>query len=344
MVRAVKRLRVLVLMHPDFVPPESKKGYTEQEINVWKTEYDVISTMRASGHEVHPLAVQYELVPIRDAVENFKPDIVFNLLDQFHGETAYDQNVASYLELLRIPYTGCNPRGLMLSRGKDLSKQLVSYHRIPVPAFAVFPKQRKVRRPKRLAFPLIVKSRSEDASEGISQASVVNSDEKLAERVAFIHERVGTAAIAEQYIEGREIYVGVLGTDRLHALPVWELVFGELAAGAYAIATERVKHNPDFQERRKVMQGPAKDLPPELAARIQRLAKRVCQTLQLDGYARVDFRLTPDGVPYFLEGNPNPEIASSQEFAQAAKHDGIGYPELIDRILALGIRRANVLG
>jgi D-alanine-D-alanine ligase len=331
-------------MHPDLVPPDSKKGYTEQEINVWKTEYDVISTMRASGHEVLPLAVQYELMPIRDAVENFKPDVVFNLLDQFHGETAYDQNVASYLELLRVPYTGCNPRGLMLSRGKDLSKQLVSHHRIAVPDFVVFPKQRKVRRPKRLAFPLIVKSRSEDASEGISQASVVNSDEKLAERVAFIHDRVGTAAIAEQYIEGREIYVGVLGTDRLRALPVWELSFGELAPGAYAIATERVKHNPDFQERRKVMQGPAKDLPPELAARIQRLAKRVCQTLQLDGYARVDFRLTPDGVPYFLEGNPNPEIARSQEFAQAAKHDGIGYPELIDRILSLGIRRANVLG
>jgi D-alanine-D-alanine ligase len=344
MVRAVKRLRVLVLLHPDYMPPDSKRGYSEQEINVWKTEYDVISTMRASGHEVNPLAVQYELMPIRDAVENWKPDIVFNLLDQFHGETAYDQNVASYLELLRIPYTGCNPRGLMLSRGKDLSKQLVSSHRIPVPAFAVFPKQRKVRRPKRLAFPLIVKSRSEDASEGISQASVVNSDEKLAERVAFIHERIGTAAIVEQYIEGREIYVGVLGTDRLHALPVWELQFGELAPGAHAIATERVKHNPLFQERRGVAQGPAEDLAPELAARIQRFAKRICRTLQLDGYARIDFRLTPEAVPYFLEGNPNPEIARREEFAEAALHDGIEYPQLINRILSLGLRRAKVMG
>ncbi len=156
---------------------------------------------------------------------------MFNLLEQFHGETIYDQNVASYLELMRVPYTGCNPRGLMLARGKDLSKKLVHYHRIPVPAFAVFPMRRKVKRPTRLALPLIVKSLSEDGSRGISQASVVDTDEKLAERVAFIHEQIGTAAIAEQYIEGRELYVGVLGNDRLRVLPVWELKFGNMATG-----------------------------------------------------------------------------------------------------------------
>jgi D-alanine-D-alanine ligase len=344
MVRAVKPLRVLVLLHPDLMPPDSTKGYSEQEINVWKTEYDIIQTLRARGHDARALGVQNELQPIRDEVENWKPDIVFNLLEQFHGETAYDQNVASYLELLRVPYTGCNPRGLMLARGKDLSKQLLSYHRIPVPAFAVFPMRRKVRRPKRLAFPLIVKSLSKDASEGISQASVVNSDEKLVERVAFIHDRIGTAAIAEQYIEGREIYVGVLGSDRLRVLPVWELEFGSLAPGALPIATERIKHDTLFQERRGIAQGPAQDLTPELTAYIRRLAKRICRALELDGYARVDFRLTADGVPYFLEANPNPEIAENQEFAQAALYDGTSYPELIDKILALGIRRAKVMG
>ncbi len=255
----MKPLRVLVLLHPDLVPPDTIEGHSEQEINVWKTEYDVISTLRGSGHEVRPLGVQNELQPIRDEVENWKPDVVFNLLEEFHGETAYDQNVASYLELLRVPYTGCNPRGLMLARGKDLSKQLLAYHRIPVPAFAVFPMHRKVRRPKRLAFPLIVKSLSKDASRGIAQASVVNSDERLIERVAFIHERIGTAAIAEQYIEGRELYVGVLGSDRLHVLPVWELEFGTLGSGAHAIATERVKHDTGYQERRGVVQGPAEE-------------------------------------------------------------------------------------
>src|SRR5262249_21629320 len=160
--RAMKPLRILVLMHPDLIPPESSKGFSEQQINEWKTEYDVVSTLRAAGHEVRPLGVQEELKPIRDQVENWKPHVVFTLLEQFHGEAVYDQNVASYLELMRVPYTGCNPRGLMLARGKDLSKTLVHYHRIPVPAFAVFPVGRKVKRPKRLALPLIVKSLIED--------------------------------------------------------------------------------------------------------------------------------------------------------------------------------------
>ena len=247
----MKPLRVLVLVHPDLMPPDSIKGYTEQEINKWKTEFDVVSTLRAAGHEVRPLGVQDELKPIRDEIEGWKPHVVFTLLEQFHGEVIYDQNVVSYLELMRIPYTGCNPRGLMLARGKDLSKTLVHYHRIPVPAFAVFPLNRKVKRPARLALPLIVKSLSEDGSWGISQASVVDSDEKFVERVAFIHEKIGTAAIAEQYIEGREIYVGVLGNERLRVLPVWELKFGNMPDSSYAIATEKVKHDPIYQKRHR---------------------------------------------------------------------------------------------
>jgi D-alanine-D-alanine ligase len=340
----MRRLRVLVLMHPDLMPPDSLKGHSEQDINVWKTEYDVVSTLRANGHEVRPLGVKSELAPIRDEVASWKPHVVFNLLEEFHGEAVYDQNVASYLELLRVPYTGCNPRGLVLARGKDLSKKLVHYHRVPVPAFAVFPMGRKVRRPPRLGLPLIVKSLIEDASMGIAQASVVESDEALAERVAFIHERIGTAAIAEQYIEGRELYVGVLGNDRRRVLPIWELQFGDLAQGTRPIATENVKHNIEYQQRHGVLEGPAKGLPPQLEVRINNMVKRICRTLELDGYARVDFRLAADGTPYFIEANPNPEIAKIEEFAQSALHDGLKYPDLLNRILALGIRRAKSVG
>jgi D-alanine-D-alanine ligase len=336
----MKKLRVLVLVHPDLLPPDSSKGYSEQEINEWKTEYDVVRTLRRAGHDVRALGVHDELKPIREEIDCWKPDVVLTLLEQFHGEAIYDQNVASYLELMHVPYTGCNPRGLMLARGKDLSKTLVHYHRIPVPAFVVFPMRRKVRRPPRLALPLIVKSLSEDGSYGISQASVVDSDEKLAERVGFIHERIGTPAIAEQYIEGREIYVGVLGNERLRVLPLWELEFGNMGQGDRPIATEKAKHDPDYQERRGILHGPAKNLAPELITRIQRIAKRIYRTLELDGYARIDFRLAADGTPYFLEANPNPEIAESQEFAAAARHDGIKYPDLLHRILALGMQRA----
>jgi D-alanine-D-alanine ligase len=340
----MKRLRVLVLLHPELEPPESLDGFSEQQISELKTEYDVVSTLRAAGHVVRPLGVQHELKPIRDEVESWKPDVVFNLLEQFHGEAVYDQNVASLLELLRVPYTGCNPRGLVLARGKDLSKKLLAYHRIPLPAFAVFPMRRKIRRPARLTLPLIVKSLSEDASWGIAQASVVDSDEKLAERVTFIHERIGTAAIAEQYIEGRELYVGVLGNERLRVFPTWELDFGAMAAADWPIATERVKHNVEYQERRGINIGPAKDLSPQLDAAIKRVAKRIYRTLELDGYARIDFRLSAAGIPYYIEANPNPEIARVEEFAAAAQHDGLGYPELLNRILTLGISRASPAG
>ncbi|MEZ5995977.1 MAG: ATP-grasp domain-containing protein [Hyphomonadaceae bacterium] len=340
----MRKLRVLAVCRPDQLPPDSLKGLTEQEIFACKTEYDVFNTLRESGHELLGLGVQYELTTLRDTIEEWKPDIVFNLLDQFHGDTLYCQHVASFLELLRVPYTGCNSRGLMLSQGKDLSKKLLKYHRLPVPAFAVFPLGRKTKRPSRLEFPLIVKSLTEDASLGISQASVVDSDEKLAERVAFIHERVGTAAIAEQYIDGRELYVGVLGNDRLRVLPIWELEFTDLPSGALPIATERVKHNVEYQKRRGVMQGPAEDLAPALESKIRDMVKRTCRILELDGYARIDLRLSADGVPYFIEANPNPEIAASEELAQSALYDGLEYADLLNRILALGLQRAGANG
>jgi D-alanine-D-alanine ligase len=227
----------------------------------------------------------------------------------------------------------------MLARGKDLSKTLVQHRRIAVPAFAVFPMRRKVKRPAHLALPLIVKSLNEDGSLGISQASIVDTDAKLAGRVAFIHERNGTAAIAEQYIEGRELYVGLLGNNRLRALPVWELGFGTM--GGHAIATEKVKHDPRYQARVGIVDGPAENLAPAARVRIQRTAKRIYQTLGLDGYARIDFRLSADGTLYFIEANPNPQIAKGDVFAAAARHDGLDYPGLLHRILALGISRAN---
>ena len=337
----MKPLRILALAHPDLIPPDSIEGLSESETYVWKTEYDVSTTLRKSGHEVRMLGVQTELAPIRDAVEDWKPDIVFNMLEEFHGESLYAQNVVALLELLRVPYTGCNPRGMMLARGKDLSKKLLKYHRVPAPAFAVFPMGKKARRPGRLKFPLIVKSLWEDASLGISQASIVDTDEKLAERVAFIHKRLNTPAIAEQYIEGREIYVGVLGNDRLQVLPVWELSFSNLADGAHAIATEKVKHDPIYQEKRGILQGPAQDLPPAVVTKIRTLAKRISHTLELDGSCRVDFRLSKDNIPYFIEANPNPEIAASQEYAQAALHAGTSYADLLNKIVTLGLKRAG---
>jgi D-alanine-D-alanine ligase len=334
----VRKLRILVLMHPALVPPESRAGRTEQEYSEWKTEYDVVTTLRESGHEVRPLGVADELQPIRTAVEEWKPHVVFNLLEEFHGLREFDQHVVSFLELLRVPYTGCNPKGLVLAREKALSKKLLHYHRLPVPAFLVVPVGRKPRRRRGLDFPLIVKSLTEEASEGISQASIVADDEKLAERVRFIHERIGTDAIVERFIEGRELYVGVLGGTRLTVLPVWELTFEKIPEGAVPIATAKVKHDVAFQKKWGIFQSRA-ELSEELDRLAARTTKRVYRILELDGYARIDYRLAPDGTLYFIEANPNPEIARDEEFASAAESHGISYPELLQRIVLGGIRR-----
>src|SRR5512134_800102 len=218
----MKRLRILALVHDHLVPPEDTTGVDILEAE-WKMEYDVIETLREMGHDVRVLGLHDELGAIRPTAGHFKPHVVFNLMEAFAGVTTFDQNVVSYLELLRLAYTGCNPRGLVLARDKALSKKLLAYHRIRVPEFAVVRPGRKPVLPKRLAFPMIVKSLFFEASAGISQASVVENHDQLARRVSFIHENLGTAAIVEQFVDGREMYVGVLGNERLDAFPVWEM-------------------------------------------------------------------------------------------------------------------------
>ena len=183
----------------------------------------------------------------------------------------------------------------------------------------------------------MVKSLTMDASIGISQASVVDNDEKLRERVRFVHESVGTDAIVERYIEGRELYVGVIGNHRLQALPVWELDLSGLPDGSPRIATERLKSAAAYRERHGVTSGEAKDLSPEMVERIHGICRRVYRILQLSGYARIDLRLDAQGSVYVLEANPNPELASGEDFAESAKKAGIDYGPLLQRIVNLGL-------
>ena len=333
----MKRLRVLVLMHGDLVPPEETGGQDPVTAD-WRTEYDVVTTLRKLGHDVRPLGVKSDLEVIRQAIDEYKPDIAFNLLEEFDGVTVYDQHVVSYLELLHLPYTGCNPRGLMLARDKVLAKKMLSFHRIPHPRFIEVPHGRVVRRPKGLTFPLIVKSTTEEASLGISQASIVEEDEKLRERVAFIHHHVGSGALIEQYIEGREFYVGVIGNGHLQALPVWELILDKLPDDARRIATERVKWSQKYQRKYDIVSQEATQLPVRKREEIQHLAKRVYRVLGLNGYARVDMRMDAGGNLYVLEANPNPQIAYREDFADSAEHAGYQYHELLQELLSVGLR------
>ena len=334
----MKPLRVMALMHKDLMPPEKAPEGVDLATAEWKTEYDIVTTLREAGHEVRPLGLRDDLSVIHEAIDEWKPQIVFNLLEEFAGNAVYDQNVVAYLELLRIPYTGCNPRGLMLARDKILTKKVLAYHDIPSPDFFSCPLGETVKRPKELEFPLIVKSVSEEASLGISQASIVEDDEKLKERVSFIHNSVGTSALVERYIEGRELYVGVLGTRHLQVLPVWELNMEKMPEESRRIATERVKWSRKYQAKYGITSGAAKDLPNGLPARIQHLARRVYRMLGLSGYARVDFRVDKDMKVYVLEANPNPQIAHDEDFAESAGGAGIAYKDLLQRIINIGLR------
>jgi len=333
----MKPLRVLVLMHESLVPPRSLKGYTEKEIDEFRTEYDVITTLQRAGHTVRALGLRDNLSDLRAAIMEWKPDIAFNLLEEFQSIVTYDQHVVAFLELMRQPYTGCNPRGMMISRDKALSKQILSYHRIPTPRFVVFRRGRRFCLPRKLKFPLFVKSATEDASLCISQASIVADVARLKERIEFIHEQTQSDALVEEYIEGRELYVGVLGNERLQTFPVWEIDFGTLPEVMAGIATRKVKWDRRYQEKHGIMTGPAEDLPEGMESYLAKLSKRIYRALYLSGYARMDFRMRPDGSVFVLEANANPNIARVEDFTESARAAGIEYRALLEQIMRLGL-------
>ena len=251
----------------------------------------------------------------------------------------FDAHVVSYLEMIRLPYTGCNPRGLMLARNKAIAKMIVRYHRIPAPRFHVFPlagPKARVRKPKRLDYPLIVKKPHRRRQRWHRPGQRRARRGKLEDRVRFIHRQLHTDALVETFIPGRELYVGVIGNDRLSTLPPWEVFFDKLRDGAPKIATSKVKWDEGYQKKIGLTTGPAKDLPGTLEADLPKLAKRTYRALQLSGYCRMDFRITEDGKAYLLEANPNPQIMFGEDFAESAEHGGLGYEKLLEKIINLG--------
>lgn len=336
----MKKRRVLVVTQQELVPPDSLQGLDDQERYAIAMEVDVIGALRKMGHEVQVLGLGDEIVAVRRALEEHRPHLAFNLLNQFRGVRLYESYVVSHLELLRCPYTGCNPRGLLLCGDKALTKKILRFHRIPTPGFGVIARGHKVHVPRRLRFPLFVKAASEESSTGIAQASVVNDEAALRERVGFVHEKLASAALVEEYVAGRELYIGVVGNQRLQALPVWEMTFKNLPEGAEPIATAKVKWDLAYQKRVGIRTGRADALPEGAERRIAHLAKRAYRVLGLSGYARLDLRLSEDGRVSILEVNPNPDLCADEDFAASAKAAGCDYPALLARLMSLGLRRA----
>jgi D-alanine-D-alanine ligase len=334
-----KKLRVMMLVHPELVPPHDLVNEDDPRMDKVRTEYDVHKALLALGHEVRLIAVEDDLTPIRSTINDWKPHIAFNLLEAFAGNAALDYYVVSYLDMLKVPYTGCNPRGLLLARDKALSKKLLSYHRIKVPRFRVFRWGRtvSVANVSKLPYPMVVKSLLEQGSVGIARASFVSNAEELVARVVQVQEMTGGDAIAEQYIDGRELYITVLGNKRLQVLPIRELIFGGHEEGEPRIATYKVKWDPKYRERHDIDYQFVRNLPIGMADALPKLGKRIYRILELSGYARMDLRLTKDGVAYVLEANPNAALADNEDMAFSAEKAGMNYPQFIQRLLNLGL-------
>lgn len=323
-------------MHADLVPPDSLEGLDADEANQFKQEFDVVATLVELGHDVQPIGIDDDLGPIRRALLAHRPHVVFNLLTHFHGVGLYDSAVVGWLELQKQAYTGCNPRGLHVANDKSLSKKVLSYHRIRAPRSFTVPRGKALPKlPQDLEFPLFVKSRSEHASVGISEASVVRDRDQLAERVEFIHRNVGTGALVEQYIVGREMTIGLLGNRRLETSPIFEVFMDDLRPGAPNVVTSRAKWDLAYQQKIGLRTDVAA-LPPDRAAAIDRLARRIYRALGLSGYARIDFRMDERDRVWILEANPNPDLCFGEDFAESFERLGYAYPQLLQKIVSLG--------
>ena len=310
----------------------------ELKTDDWKTEANVLAALTELGHTVEHLAIFDDLNLLQQKLDGFQPDVLFNLADQFKNNRAFDQNIVSFLEMHGVPFTGCGSTGLTLCKQKGISKKILSYHRIHVPQFTVIPRGKRPVRPARLKFPILVKPLKEEASYGISQASFVETDEQFKERVQFIHTSHDCDVIAEEYIAGRELYVSVLGNHKLDVYPIRELVFKEVPPDEPKIATYRAKWDEEYRKKWGLQNQFADALDPALAKDIVQTCKRIYRLLTIDGYARVDLRVTAANEIYFIEANPNPILAADEDFAQSALKAGLTYPQLIERIIRAGLK------
>jgi D-alanine-D-alanine ligase len=333
-----KRLKVLVLF--DTPNPPSKEPDYQQELKTedWKAESDTIKALKRLGHEVRHLGVFDDPGMILDEIKSHPPDVVFNLTEQFKNRSLYERNVAGLLEMTGVRYTGTSPTGLTLCKNKGMAKEILAYHRIKFPAFAIYPPGDTIRRPKRLNFPLFIKPLTDEASYGISQDSFVEDDKAFQDRIRFIHERMNQAALAEQYIEGRELYVTIIGNRRLQVFPLREVIFSKVPEDRPRFSTFKAKWDEDYRKRWGIQNTFAQPLPNGTAERIAHVCKRVYRALRMRGYGRIDLRLAPDGRIFILEANPNPGLASNDEVALSVQKTGMSYEKLVQRILRLALK------
>lgn len=331
-----------MLFDTDYPPPENQDYATLARVHEKEVEFQVAKALRARGHDVRLVGFRDDLPALLQDLRRTPCDVVFNLVERFASDSTMDAAVTGLLEMLGLPYTGSPPAALALARDKAKTKHVLAGCGIPVPRFFHVAKGAGVSRCP-LRFPVIVKPLDEDASVGISQSAIVNTVIGVARRVAWVHDRIGTDAIVEEFISGRELYVGVLG-DPPVPLPPREMLFPAETPERARIATFRAKWDWDYRKRQGIRNRKALKMDPEVRERLSETALRSFMALGLRDYGRVDVRLSPQGVPHVIEVNPNPYLAWGEDMSESAEATGLPYAAFLETLLRLAWRRRAASG
>jgi D-alanine-D-alanine ligase len=313
---------------PDF-------AYTGEEfLQEAKTaEANVLASLERLGHEVVTMAVFDNIPAVVERVKALAPTVVFNQCESFYGNRAFEPNIPALLDLMKIPYTGSRPDGLLLCKDKALAKQVLSHHRVRVPRFVVSHIKSPLRRLRHFGYPAFVKPIGEESSDGIAKASFVRDEKEAIERLRFLHQKFNSDAMVEEYIEGRELYVSVLGNRRRVVFPPREIFFEHVPDDEPKFATSHAKWNDAYRKKWGITNGPAAELPEAMQKDLRKLARNLCEWLRIRGFGRIDIRLSPRNEMFVIEANPNPSLAAEDDFAQSANADGMTYDALIQEIL-----------
>jgi D-alanine-D-alanine ligase len=325
--------------HADWNPDRHATQMATQLANQQKVEpdmaYQVAHSLQKSGHDVLLLGVHDDLRDMSARLADWKAALVFNACEAFLANSDLDYLVPALLESEGYRYTGAPPLALLVTRNKAMSKKILAYHGFNIPAFKSYRVGEKPGSEIALRFPLIVKPQQADASEGIAQASIVHDASALTDRVAFVHDKFAQPAIAEEYIEGRELYATIIGNgDTVKILPIVEMVFD--SAGSRPedrIATQSAKWDMAYRKRRGIRNVFARPMSKVVKEQLAAICLASYRALWLRDYARVDVRLAPDGQIWFIEANANPFLSYGHDSAEAAHKAGLPYDAFIQRIV-----------
>lgn len=333
-----KSLKIVLLFDVSVqLPQEQYHSYWSDKD--WKNERDVKNALTKLGHEVIPFGLYNDIEGFIQLVKKEKPDLVFNMSEAFSGHRSFEANVPALMQMVGVPFTGTGPMSLQLCKDKGLTKVILNYHQILTPLFLVCKKGQSMKSLKTMTYPAFVKPLELESSEGISQSSYVENEKQAKERVQFIHQKYGVDAIVEEFIDGREVYVSVLGNEKLVTFPPRELFFKQVPENEPKFATFNSKWNQAYRKKWGIDSGWAKSMPEHLQKKIDLTCKKIYRVLGMQGFGRIDLRLRGEDI-YFIEANPNPSIAKSEDYALSASKAGVEYDELISKIVTLSLNAA----